>query len=72
MLQKFCGKLASAFPNTDTVESDVSIIGWEKNDNKVDLTDTSLEDILFSKQFNDCDFAITLETSRLSRDLSTL
>jgi hypothetical protein len=46
MLQKFCGRLASAFPNTATVESDISIMGWEKNDNKVDLTDFSLEGIL--------------------------
>jgi hypothetical protein len=33
MLQKSCGGLTSAFPNTATVESDFSIIGWEKNDN---------------------------------------
>jgi hypothetical protein len=32
MLQKFCGGLASAFPNTAAVESDFSIIGREKND----------------------------------------
>jgi hypothetical protein len=29
-LQRFCGVLASAFPNTATVESDFSIIGWER------------------------------------------
>jgi hypothetical protein len=31
-LRRFCGNLASAFPNTATVESDFSIIGWEKDD----------------------------------------
>jgi hypothetical protein len=31
-LQVFCGGLASAFPNTATVESDSSIIGWENDD----------------------------------------
>jgi hypothetical protein len=41
------------FPNTATVELDFSIIGWEKNDNRVDLTDFSLD--------------YSLETSRLSR-----
>jgi hypothetical protein len=64
MLQKCCGGLASAFPNTATVESDFSIIGWEKNDNRVDLTDFSLEGILHSKQFKDLQL--------LSRDFSTL
>ncbi|KAH6580185.1 hypothetical protein BASA60_002952 [Batrachochytrium salamandrivorans] len=29
-LCQFCGDLASAFPNTATVESDFSIIGWER------------------------------------------
>ena len=32
LLQSFCGGLVSAFPNTATVESDFSIIGWEKSD----------------------------------------
>ena len=30
-LQSFCRGLASAFPNKATVESDFSIIGWEKS-----------------------------------------
>ena len=34
--------VASAFPNTATVESDFSIIGWEKIDDQHDLTDFSL------------------------------
>jgi hypothetical protein len=31
LLQKFCGGLASAFPNMASVESDFSIINWEKD-----------------------------------------
>lgn len=50
-LQNFCGGLASVFPNTATVESDFSIIGWEKDDTRMDLTDFSLEGILHCKQF---------------------
>eukprot|EP00644_Phytophthora_capsici_P019325 jgi/Phyca11/132934/e_gw1.268.5.1 len=30
-LMQFCGDLASTFPNTSTVESDFSIMGWEKD-----------------------------------------
>jgi hypothetical protein len=51
LLQEFCGCLASAFPNAATVESDFSIIGWEKDDCRADLTDFSLERILHCKQF---------------------
>ncbi|KAI8895523.1 hypothetical protein BC833DRAFT_567403 [Globomyces pollinis-pini] len=50
-LCQFCGDLASAFPNTATVESDFSIIGWEKDDYRKSLTDFSLEGILHTKQF---------------------
>lgn len=50
-LLEFCGGLASAFPNTATVESDFSVIGWEKNDSRRALTDFSLEGILHCKQF---------------------
>ena len=28
-LQRFCGGLETAFPNTATVESDFSVLGWE-------------------------------------------
>lgn len=50
-LQKFCGGLASAFPNTATVESDFSVIGWEKNECRTSLTDFSLEGIQHAKQY---------------------
>jgi hypothetical protein len=50
-LRRFCGDFASAFPNTATVESDFSVIGWEKDDFRKSLTDFSLEGILHCKQF---------------------
>jgi hypothetical protein len=49
------------FSHTATVESDFSIIGWEKDDYRADLTDFSLEGILHCMQFK------TLKA--LSRDL---
>ena len=52
MLQAFCGGLASAFPNTATVESDFSVIGVEKNVYRKSLTDFSLEGVLHCKQFS--------------------
>lgn len=50
-LKKFCGGLATAFPGTSTVESDFSIVKWEKDDCRVGLTDFSLEGILHARQF---------------------
>jgi hypothetical protein len=51
-LQEFCGGLASIFPNTSTVESDFSVIGWEKDEYRQCLTDFSLESIVHAKQFD--------------------
>ena len=45
------GELASVFPGTSTVESDFSIIGFEKDDYRAALTNFSLEGILQCKQF---------------------
>ena len=45
------GGLASVFPGTSSVESDFSIIGFEKNDYRAALTNFSLEGILQCKQF---------------------
>jgi hypothetical protein len=50
-LRRFCGGLATAFPNTATVESDFSVIGWEKDEYRTSLTDFSLESILHCKQY---------------------
>lgn len=49
-LQQFCGALATVFPNTASVESDFSVIGWERNEYRHSLTDFSLEGILHAKQ----------------------
>lgn len=49
-LVEFCGGLASVFPGTSPVESDFSIIGWEKDEYRFNLTDLSLEGVLHSKQ----------------------
>jgi hypothetical protein len=50
-LQLFCAGLATTFANTATVESDFSIIGIEKNDQRQSLTDFSLSSILQTKQY---------------------
>ena len=51
-LKTFCGGLATAFPGTSTVESDFSVVKWEKDDCRIALTDFSLEGIpLHAKQF---------------------
>lgn len=50
-LREFCGGLATAFPGTSTVESDFSIVKWEKDNSRVSLTDFSLEGILHANQF---------------------
>ena len=39
------------FPNTATVESDFSILGWEANEYRRSLTNLSLEGIMQCKQF---------------------
>ena len=50
-LKRFFGGLATVFPGTATVESDFSLINWEKDDFRAQLTDLSLEGILHSKQY---------------------
>ena len=50
-LKQFFGGLATVFPGTATVESDFSLINWEKDDYCSSLTDFSLEGILHSKQY---------------------
>ncbi|KAI9914734.1 hypothetical protein PsorP6_007279 [Peronosclerospora sorghi] len=50
-LERFFGGLATAFPGTSTVESDFSLVRWEKDNFRTALTDFSLESIHHSKQF---------------------
>jgi hypothetical protein len=49
-LRAFSGNLATAFPNTTSVESDFSILKWEKDDNRKTMTNLSQEDIFQAKQ----------------------
>ena len=52
-LRDFCGGLSTAFPSTSTVESDFSLVKWEKDEYRTSLTDLSLEGILHTKQFEE-------------------
>ena len=49
--REFCGGLATMFPNTTLVEVNFSIIGWEKNNYRQNLTDFSLEGIIHANQY---------------------
>jgi len=50
-LRQLCGGLAIVFLNTMSVESDFSIVKWEKNDSHSSLTNLSLVNIMHAKQF---------------------
>jgi len=50
-LRDFCGGIATVFANTVSVESDFSILRWEKDEYRLSLTDLSLEGIMQSKQY---------------------
>lgn len=52
LLEKFAGGLATIFPGTSTVESDFSVVKYEKNKNRMSLSDASLEGILHAKQYH--------------------
>ena len=49
-LAEFCGVIASLFPGTSTVESDFSVLRWEKDDFRKNLSDFGLEAVLQAKQ----------------------
>jgi hypothetical protein len=51
LLRDFAGGLATVFPSTAAVESDFSLIKWEKNELRSALTEFSLEGILHCKQY---------------------
>ena len=51
-LKLFCGGIATAFPWTSNVESDYSIVKWEKDVMQMSPSDFSLEGILHAKQYN--------------------
>ena len=51
ILRDFCGGIATVPANTATVESDFSVLGWEKDEYRKCLSDLALEGIMQSKQF---------------------
>ena len=51
VLRDFCGGIATVFANTASVESDFSVLGWEKDAFRLSITDLSLEGIMQCKQF---------------------
>ena len=51
ILRAFAGALFTVFPNTSAVESDFSVLGWEKDEHRDSLSDLSLEGIMQAKQF---------------------
>ena len=52
ILRDFCGGIATVFPNTASVESDFSILSWEKDKYRLSITDLSLEGIMHCKQYD--------------------
>ena len=50
-LRDFCGGIATVFPNTASVESDFSILGYEKDAHRLSITDLSLEGVMQCKQY---------------------
>ena len=44
--------MASIFPNTASVESDFSALGWEMDPYRMSLTDISLEGIMQCRQWD--------------------
>ncbi len=50
-LMEFCGVIATMFPGTSTVESNFSILHWEKDAFRKSLSDFGLEGVLQAKQW---------------------
>ncbi|CAK9255374.1 unnamed protein product [Sphagnum jensenii] len=48
-LRQFCGGLATTFPNMAAIESDFSMVKWEKNDTRTSLTSLALVGIMQAK-----------------------
>jgi len=51
ILHNFCGGIAAVFANTVSVESDFSILGWERDEYRFSMMDLSLEGVLHCKQY---------------------
>jgi len=51
ILRDFVGGIATVFANTASVESDFSLLSWEKDSHRLSIADLSLEGIIQCKQF---------------------
>ena len=51
ILRDFNGGIATVFANTASVESDFSLLGWEKDAYRLSITDLSLEGVIQCKQY---------------------
>ena len=51
ILCDFCVGIAIVLTNTASVESDFSVLGWEKDEYRLSITDLSLEGVLHCKQY---------------------
>ena len=51
LLERFVGSLATIFPSTSTVESNFSVVKYEKTRNRMCLSDASFKGILHAKQY---------------------
>ena len=51
ILRDFCEGIATVFVNTASMESDFSILGWEKDKFRLSITDLSLEGVMHCKQY---------------------
>jgi hypothetical protein len=52
VLRAFAGALFTVFPNTSSVESEFSVLGWEKDEHRESLSNLPLEGTLQAKQFD--------------------
>jgi hypothetical protein len=51
LLERLVGDLVTIVPGTSTVATDFSVVKYEKNKNRMSLTDASLEGILHANQY---------------------
>ena len=67
-LKEFCGGLGTVFSGRATVESDFSIVNFEKNDYRTALTDLSLEGILLLRS-NSILYRVLLKVSKANESI---
>ena len=51
ILRDFCEGIVTVYANTTSVESDFSILDWEKDASRLSITDLSLEGIMQYKKY---------------------